>query len=85
MTLRLYLSKKLAVELPGIQGYTNRVLELVQEYEQAAAGNLILHVIDPEPLFRRRRSGSRVWTPGRTAGRGKHAILFWTGGHQRHG
>ena len=50
VTLRLYLSKKLAVELPGIQGYTNRVLELVQEYEQAAAGNLILHVIDPEPF-----------------------------------
>ena len=24
VTLRLYLSKKLAVELPGIQGYTNR-------------------------------------------------------------
>ena len=50
VTLRVYLSKKLAVELPGIQGYTNRVLELVQEYEQASAGNLILHVIDPEPF-----------------------------------
>ena len=50
VTLRLYLSKKLAVELPGIQGYTNRVLELVQEYEQTAGGNLILHVIDPEPF-----------------------------------
>ncbi len=50
VTLRVYLSKKLAVELPGIQGYTNRVLELVQEYEQAAGGNLILHVIDPEPF-----------------------------------
>lgn len=50
VTLRLYLSKKLAVELPGIQGYTNRVLELLQEYEQAAGGDLILHVIDPEPF-----------------------------------
>lgn len=50
VTLRFYLSKKLAVELPGIQGYTNRVLELLQEYEQAAGGNLILHVIDPEPF-----------------------------------
>ncbi len=50
VTLRFYLSKKLAVELPGIQGYTNRVLELLQEYEQVAAGNLILHVIDPEPF-----------------------------------
>ena len=50
VTLRFYVSKKLAVELPGIQGYTNRVLELLQEYEQAAGGNLILHVIDPEPF-----------------------------------
>ena len=50
VTLRFYVSKKLAVELPGIQGYTNRVLELLQEYEQASGGNLILHVIDPEPF-----------------------------------
>ena len=50
VTLRFYLSKKLAVELAGIRGYTNRVLELLQEYEQAAGGHLILHVIDPEPF-----------------------------------
>ena len=50
VTLRFYLSKKLAVELAGIRGYTSRVLELLQEYEQAAGGNLILHVIDPEPF-----------------------------------
>ncbi len=50
VTLRFYLSKKLAVELAGIRGYTNRVLELLEEYEQASGGNLILHVIDPEPF-----------------------------------
>ena len=50
VTLRFYLSKKLAVELAGIRGYTSRVLELLQEYEQAAGGHLILHVIDPEPF-----------------------------------
>ena len=50
VTLRFYVSKKLAVELPGIQGYTNRVLELLQEYEQIAGGKLILHVIDPDPF-----------------------------------
>lgn len=48
--LRFYVSKKLAVELPGIQGYTNRVLELLQEYKQIAGGKLILHVIDPDPF-----------------------------------
>ncbi len=50
VTLRFYLSKKLAVELAGIRGYTNRVLELLHEYKQAAGGNLVLHVIDPEPF-----------------------------------
>ncbi|MCY3955430.1 MAG: Gldg family protein [Nitrospira sp.] len=50
VTLRFYLSKKLVVELAGIRGYTSRVLELLQEYEQAAGGNLVLHVIDPEPF-----------------------------------
>ncbi len=50
VTLRLYLSKKLATRLPGIKSYTTRVAELLQEYEQAAGGNLPLHVIDPEPF-----------------------------------
>ena len=50
VTLRLYLSKKLATRLPGIKSYTTRVAELLQEYEQAAGGNLHLHVIDPEPF-----------------------------------
>ncbi len=50
LTLRFYLSKKLATGLPGIHGYANRVLELLQEYEQVAGGKLILHVIDPEPF-----------------------------------
>lgn len=50
ITLRLYLSKKLATSLPGIRSYANRVLELLEEYEQAAGGKLTLHVIDPEPF-----------------------------------
>ena len=50
VTLRLYLSKKLATRLPGIKSYATRVAELLQEYEQAAGGNLHLHVIDPEPF-----------------------------------
>lgn len=50
VTLRLYLSQKLATGLPGIKSYANRVMELLQEYEQAAAGNLHLHIIDPEPF-----------------------------------
>jgi len=50
ITLRFYLSKKLATGLPGINSYANRVVELLQEYEQAAGGNVHLHIIDPEPF-----------------------------------
>lgn len=50
ITLRFYLSKKLATGLPGINSYANRVMELLEEYEQAAGGNLNLHIIDPEPF-----------------------------------
>ncbi|MDT7042948.1 Gldg family protein [Candidatus Nitronereus thalassa] len=50
ITLRFYLSKKLATGLPGINSYANRVMELLQEYEAAAGGNLNLHIIDPEPF-----------------------------------
>ena len=50
ITLRLYLSKKLATGLPGLHSYANRVLELLEEYEQVAGGKLNLHVIDPEPF-----------------------------------
>jgi len=50
ITLRFYLSKKLATGLPGINSYANRVMELLQEYEIAAGGNVNLHIIDPEPF-----------------------------------
>lgn len=50
ITLRLYLSRKLAPLLPGITSYAQRVKELLAEFEQAAAGQLLLEVIDPEPF-----------------------------------
>ncbi len=48
ITLRLYLSRKLAPLLPGISSYAIRVSELLAEFEQAADGNIRLEVIDPE-------------------------------------
>ena len=50
VTLRLYISKKLATSLPGIKGYATRVEEMLKEFAQVADGNLILQVIDPEPF-----------------------------------
>lgn len=48
ITLRFYLSKKIAIGLPGINSYAIRVQELLEEYEQSADGNIALQVIDPE-------------------------------------
>ncbi|WP_454063807.1 Gldg family protein [Candidatus Nitrospira salsa] len=50
ITLRLYLSKKLATGLPGIKSYANRVEEMLEEFEQVADGGIHLQVIDPEPF-----------------------------------
>ena len=50
LTLRFYLSKKLATGLPGIKSYATRVQEMLEEYAQVAGGELLLQVIDPEPF-----------------------------------
>ncbi|MEM7254164.1 MAG: Gldg family protein [Pseudomonadota bacterium] len=50
VTLRLYLSQKLATRLPQISSYTSRVRELLEEYEHAAKGKLVLSIIEPEPF-----------------------------------
>jgi len=50
VTLRYYISKKLATSLPGIKGYAIRVEEMLREFTQVADGNIILQVIDPEPF-----------------------------------
>ena len=50
VTLRLYVSRSLAARLPSVSGYVARVRDLLEEYEHAAGGKLILTVIDPEPF-----------------------------------
>lgn len=50
VTVRLYLSQKLATRLPGVTSYATRVKELLQEYKRTAGGNINLSIIDPEPF-----------------------------------
>jgi ABC-type uncharacterized transport system involved in gliding motility auxiliary subunit len=50
ITLRFYLSRKLATGLPGIKSYAIRVQEMLEEYAQGAEGRLYLQVMDPEPF-----------------------------------
>ena len=50
VTLRLYVSRSLASRLPSVSGYVARVRDLLEEYEHAADGRIVLTVIDPEPF-----------------------------------
>ncbi len=50
ITLRFYLSKKLATGLPGIKGYATRVEEMLEEYAGVAGDQILLQVMDPEPF-----------------------------------
>ena len=50
ITLKLYLSRKLANELPVIGTYAMRVQEMLEEYARLAGGKLKVQVIDPEPF-----------------------------------
>ncbi|HSS64873.1 MAG TPA: Gldg family protein [Gammaproteobacteria bacterium] len=50
ITLRLYLSKKLATRLPEFTSYAVRVEDLLREYQRESDGNIRLQVIDPEPF-----------------------------------
>lgn len=50
ITLRLYLSKKLASNFPDINSYSVRVKELLEQYQRVSNGKLTLDIIDPEPF-----------------------------------
>ncbi|HEX9583551.1 MAG TPA: Gldg family protein [Gammaproteobacteria bacterium] len=52
ISLRFYLSRKLATRVPEIGTYATRVQELLQEYERAAGEKLRLEVVEPEPFSR---------------------------------
>ncbi len=50
VTLRFYLSKRLATGLPGIKSYADRVEDLLEQYRREAEGKITLLKIDPEPF-----------------------------------
>ncbi len=50
VTLRFYLSRKLATGVPGVNTYAVRVQELLEEYQRLAGDRLRLQILDPEPF-----------------------------------
>lgn len=50
ITLRLFLSRQVATNVPAISSYAQRVEDLLREYQRQAGGRIDLQVIDPEPF-----------------------------------
>lgn len=50
ITLRFFLSRQVATNVPAISSYAQRVEDLLQEYERQAGGRIDLQIIDPEPF-----------------------------------
>lgn len=50
ITVRLYLSERLARTLPAINSYATRIKGLLGEYERASGGMVEVRIIDPEPF-----------------------------------
>ena len=50
ITIRLYLSQRLARNLPAINSYAARIKGLLGEYERASNGMVKVRIIDPEPF-----------------------------------
>lgn len=50
VTLRLYLSEKLATQVPSVKSYAERVKGLLEEYRRKSGGKVNVHLIDPEPF-----------------------------------
>lgn len=48
--LYFFFSDKASTGITQLRNYANRVQSLLEEYQNAADGNIVLHVIDPEPF-----------------------------------
>jgi ABC-type uncharacterized transport system involved in gliding motility auxiliary subunit len=64
VTLRLFLSRALSARLPSINSYTKRVEELLEEYQRAADGKLVVSVVDPEPFSEKEDRAVGYGLPG---------------------
>lgn len=50
VTLKLYYSRSLAINSPEIRNHAENVINMLEEYEAIAGGNIRLEIIDPEPF-----------------------------------
>ncbi|MGA8259089.1 MAG: Gldg family protein [Arenicellales bacterium] len=50
ITLKFFLSREVATNVPAVASYSRRVEDLLREYQRRARGKINLEIIDPEPF-----------------------------------
>ncbi|MDA1264854.1 MAG: GldG family protein [Planctomycetota bacterium] len=75
IVLRLFYSRELAPEV-GIEDFGRRVEELLAEFEDAADGNIVLQIIDPEPYSKEEELAASLGIRG-TMLNAKGDLLFF--------
>jgi ABC-type uncharacterized transport system involved in gliding motility auxiliary subunit len=76
ITLRLFVSQKLATRLPGISGYVSRVRELLAEYQRRSGGHLQVVVVEPEPFSEEEDQAVGYGLQGIPIGDGESTFYF---------
>jgi len=76
ITLDLYFSSKLASSQPALATYGKRVRELLEEYQIASHGKIILQVHDPEPFSETEDEAVQYGMQGVPVGNGGAKFYF---------
>ena len=80
INLYLYYSDQQTENLPALRTYANRVIELLEEFADAADGGINLHVIDPLPFSEEEDRAAQQGLQAVTINQGGDSIYFGLAG-----
>lgn len=76
VALELYFSQSASKDLMALRAYSQRVQELLNEYELASGGKLSVKVIDPEPFSEEEDQAAAQGLQGVPVGNGNDTLYF---------
>jgi ABC-type uncharacterized transport system involved in gliding motility auxiliary subunit len=79
VTLTFYYSETLARNIPAVRNYARRVEEILREYERAASGKIVLHVVHPEEFSDEEDAAAAAGLQGVPNGQGQSIYLGLAG------
>lgn len=80
VTLYFFFSDTASKGMTSLRNYSNRVLSLLEEYEQASNGKVRLKVIDPEPFSEAEDQATQFGLTGASIGSLGEAVYFGLAG-----